>query len=79
MTHPTMLVCRNASVAADIRAVLPVSVLVVGELTGHRYETVIVSAGLMDGTLVSESGGGIADWLDWLPTTLVPGGRLIWL
>lgn len=39
MTRATMLVCRNSHVAADIRAVLPVDTLVVGDISGQVWET----------------------------------------
>lgn len=80
MTHSTMLVCRNASVAADIRAVLPVDTMVIGDaLTGNRWETIIIPAGLIQPSGSDNIDGAVTDWVDRLSTKLTQGGHLIWL
>jgi hypothetical protein len=80
MTHTTMLVCRNSHVAADIRAVLSVDTMVVGDIAGRVWETIVVSESVRMMRYSSDNADGqIEEWLAWLPTRLQPGGRLIWL
>jgi hypothetical protein len=80
MTHTTMLVCRNSHVAAAIRAVLPVDTLVVGDISGQVWETIVVSESVRYLRYSSDNADRqVDDWLEWLPTRLQSGGRLIWV
>lgn len=70
--HNVVIVCRDTVSAIEIRRVIPVDTIRVGELTGQRWDTIICSHDLKR----LEMQGW---FLDDMPTFLRPGGTIIWV